>query len=746
MTVWIRRCRALLLALCLAATVQAAPGQNGYYAHVVFDNSQQPGAYWYSDAVAVAPSLLERSAGRIPVDSSVFHSPPNALRLAWTSQPGGGWEAEVHLVNFPNRSPEISGHTLSLWLYSATPVAADDLPLFLLSDAREGLQVASRPGDFTAAEPLGRFSGALPAKRWTRVHIPLAALRTASIYPFHAEWLQSVIFHQGRADGEAHTIYIDDIRLDDDEAPVTPSHAPGGITATGYERHAIVSWDGSGDDPWDHVVVYRSTDGGHNYLPIGIQRSGVHRFCDYLGDPGKTAWYRITAADSLGAESPPSAAVRVTTRPFTDEELLTMLQEEAFQYYWAGADPSSGMAHENMPGDDRFVATGASGFGVAALVVGASRGFVTRDAARQRLEKIVGFLEKAPRYHGAWSHYMDGSTGQTLAVFGMLDNGGDLVETSFMMQGLLLARQYFNAPTPAERALVARITHLWETVEWDWYTDRASSGFIYWHWSPDWGFEIHHPLIGFNETMIVYLLAIASPTHAVPAAMYYSGWASQSERAQHYRQGWSGSPDGKLYGNGQSYYGIKLDVGVGSGGPLFFTHYSYFGMDPHALHDRYTASYFENNRNIALINRAYCIANPKHYPGYGEDAWGLTAIEGPKGYGTPAPDAMNDEGTITLTGALASMPYVPDGAMAAFKHYYRDLGAELWDIYGPRDGYNPQLHWVSSIYMGLNQAPIVVMVENYRSGLPWKLFMSNPEIPGMLRKLDAASQEAAAQP
>ncbi|MGH8132229.1 MAG: glucoamylase family protein, partial [Steroidobacteraceae bacterium] len=574
--------------------------------------------------------------------------------------------------------------------------------------------------------------------RWTLVQIPLKVLRTASVYPFRPERLQSVVFHQGGADDVAHTMFVDDIRIDDG-SPVAPHRAPQDVEATGYERHAIVRWRGTDQDPWDHVVVYRSTDGGHGYTPIGIQRTGVHRFCDYLGEPGKTVWYRVTAADSRGRESPPSAPVRVTTRPFTDEELLTMLQEAAFQYYWDGADRASGMAHENLPGDDRIVATGASGFGVGALVVGASRGFITREQARQRLEKIVGFLERAPRYHGAWSHYMNGATGQTMALFGMLDNGGDLVETAFMMQGLLIARQYFNAATRAERDLAARITRLWETVEWDWYRERSSSDFLYWHWSPEWGFEIHHPLIGFNETMIVYLLAIASRAHAVPAALYYSGWAGQNQLAQEYRHGWSGSTEGKLYGNGHSYFGIKLDVGVGSGGPLFFTHYSFLGMDPHALHDRYTASYFENNRNLALINHAYCIANPKHFSGYSATAWGLTAGDAPKGYATPAPDAANDDGTITLTGALASMPYVPEASIAALKYDYRELGAQLWGIYGPRDAYNPSVNWVSPIYMGLNQAPIVVMVENYRSGLPWKLFMSNPEIQDLLRKLDAAS-------
>jgi hypothetical protein len=307
------------------------------------------------------------------------------------------------------------------------------------------------------------------------------------------------------------------------------------------------------------------------------------------------------------------------------------------------------------------------------------------------------------------------------------------------MQGLLAARQYFRGESEAERDLYRRISNLWETVEWDWYRGPEAGDFLFWHWSAEWGWQIQHRLTGFNEVMITYLLAMSSPTHGVPAEMYYSGWASQSDLAIRYRAGWSGSVDGDHYYNGHSYYGIKLDVGVGTGGPLFFTHYSYLGFDPHSLHDRYTSSYFENNRNIALINRAYCIANPKHFPGYGPDAWGLTASDGPQGYVPHAPDAINDRGTLTLTGALASFPYTPEASMAAFKHYYRDLGAQLWDIYGPRDAYNPEQDWVSLIYMGLNQAPIVVMVENYRTGLAWKSFMANPEIGVMLRRLDAVT-------
>jgi hypothetical protein len=418
-----------------------------------------------------------------------------------------------------------------------------------------------------------------------------------------------------------------------------------------------------------------------------------------------------------------------------------MLQEACFRYYWDGAHPDSGTALESIPGDDRIVATGASGFGIMALLVGTERGFITRAQSLDRFQRIVSFLETATKYHGAWSHFMDGHSAQTLAVFGIYDDGGDLVETAFLAQGLLAARQYFSASTAAEQDLRSRITKLWQGIEWDWYRRGPDSEALYWHWSSNWAGQIKHRLTGFNETMIVYLLGVASPTHPVPPELYYSGWAGQSQAAIDYRRGWGGTTDGDHYANGQTYFGIKLDVGVGSGGPLFFAHYSYMAFDPHAR-DRFT-NYFENNRNLARINLEYCIQNPQKFPGYGANAWGITASDDQHDYGAHAPDARDDNGTLTPTGALASFPYTPEASMAAFKHYYRDLGPNLWDIYGPRDAYNPGANWYSPIYMGLNQAPIVVMIENHRTGLIWKLFMANPEVKPMMEKIGFKAEPAA---
>ncbi|MGB8730862.1 MAG: glucoamylase family protein, partial [Candidatus Sulfotelmatobacter sp.] len=397
---------------------------------------------------------------------------------------------------------------------------------------------------------------------------------------------------------------------------------------------------------------------------------------------------------------------------------------------------------ENIPGDERIVATGASGFGIMALIVGVDRGFVTREQGVERLSKILDFLEKVPRYHGAWAHFLNGDTAQSMLVFGMFDNGGDLVETSFLMEGLLAARQYFKDEGEAGQSIYQRITKLWETVEWDWYRRSPNNDALLWHWSPQWSWFIDHRLTGFNETMITYLLAIASPTHGVPASLYYSGWAGQSEAAIAYRSGWSGSNDGDRYINGHSYFGIKLDVGVGTGGPLFFTQYSFMGFDPRGIHDKYT-DYFDNNRNLVLIDQAYCESNPGHFQGYGADDWGLTASDDQLGYSAHAPDRATDNGTITPTGALASFPYTPKASMAALKFFYRDLGDRLWGVYGPRDAFNLTRNWFSPVYMGLDQAPIAVMVENYRTGLIWKLFMSNPEIQPMLDKIGFQPDKAA---
>jgi exo beta-1,2-glucooligosaccharide sophorohydrolase (non-reducing end) len=700
-----------------------------YYRHSFFDNSIASDYYYYSEAQAIAPSTLEAISGELPVETHIFFSPPNSLRVKWRSMPGGSWDAEVRVVDLRNRVIDFDGDTLFFWVYSPAAIAGKDLPRIQLEDTGR---------NFSFPLPMGRFAVNLPAKMWTQVRIPLREFRTESPHTFEGRHTHNIYFVQDASDGIEHTLFLDEIKIDasSEAASSGPSALPmpANVHAVAYERHVDVTWDPVTSDDLQYYLVYRSVDGNH-FEPAGIQMAGLTRYMDFLGSPNRKAVYKVASVDRAYRQSPLSeASSGAETHAMTDDDLLTMLQEACFRYYWKGADPYSGATLENIPGDKRIVTTGATGFGIMALIVGVDRHFITREQGIERLNKIVSFFERAPRYHGAWSHFNNGETAKTMAVFGMFDDGGDLVETSFLMEGLLAARQYFNGPSEAETSLYQRISQLWETVEWDWYRRTPDGDALFWHWSPEWTWRINHRLTGFNEVMITYLLAIASPTHGVPADLYYTGWAGQSKAATTYRAHWSGTKEGDKYENGHTYEGIKLDVGVGSGGPLFFTQYSYMGFDPRGKHDRYT-DYFDNNRNIALINLAYCIRNPGHFKGYGADCWGLTASDDPFGYTAHAPNATDDNGTITPTGALASFPYTPAASMAAFKHFYRDLGDRVWGIYGPRDAFNLTVNWYSPIYMGLNQAPIVVMIENYRTGLVWKNFMANPEIAPMLNKI-----------
>lgn len=732
----------ICLSACRAAT------NTDYYNHVIFDNSITPDYYYYSSGRAIFPSTIQLLSGALPVEKKNFFTAPNALRLEWRSVAGGSWESELRVVSMRNRLTDFRGDTLYIWCYSPETIPAADLPT---------LQLEDEDHDFTVPVKLVAPSGDVPAKKWIQIRLPLSEFATASVHPFQARELHSLHFGQGDADDTPRTLIIDEVKIDDKNSasPVaaevrSPPHPPENVQAKGYDRHVDISWDPAPDENNDlqSYAIYRSI-GKHKFQPIGIQSADINRYTDFIGHSGVAATYRVKAVDRSYRQSAFSGSASASTRELSDDELLTMLQEACFRYYWDGAHPVAGATLENIPGDDRIVATGATGFGIMALIVGVDRGFITRQQGLDRLTKILDFLEKAPRYHGAWPHFLNGDTAESMLVFGMYDNGGDLVETSFLMQGLLAARQYFKGPSEAEQSVYQRITHLWESVEWDWYRRSPTNDALLWHWSPQWSWFIDHRLTGFNETMITYLLAIASPTHGVPANLYYSGWAGQSQAAMEYRSGWSGSNEGEHYSNGHSYFGIKLDVGVGTGGPLFFTQYSYLGFDPRGIHDHYT-DYFDNNRNLALIDLAYCESNPGHFRGYGADDWGLTASDDQLGYSAHAPDRATDNGTITPNGALSSFPYTPEASMAALKFFYRELGDRLWGVYGPRDAFNLGQNWFSPVYMGLDQAPIVVMVENYRSGLVWKMFMSNPEIQPMLDKIgfqrDNAAKASAAAP
>jgi hypothetical protein len=396
----------------------------------------------------------------------------------------------------------------------------------------------------------------------------------------------------------------------------------------------------------------------------------------------------------------------------SDEELLTLIQRQTFRYFWDFAHPVSGMARERNTSDET-VTTGGTGFGIMAIVVGMERRFITRDEGVERLNTIVDFLASADRFHGAWPHWMNGTTGEALP-FSTYDDGGDLVETSFLVTGLLVARQYLDASDTYEDAIIEKINELWNGVEWDWYT-RGGQNVLYWHWSPNYGWEMNMKIQGYNEALITYILAASSSTHPVDEQVYHQGWALNGDIV-----------------NGNQYYGYTLPLGQEYGGPLFFAHYSFLGLNPRNLSDQY-AGYWEQNVNHTLINRQHCIENPYHFVGYSSDCWGLTASDNHEGYSAHSP--TNDLGVITPTAAISSIPYTPDESMEAIHFFYYRLGDRLWGEYGFYDAFNITEGWVADSYLAIDQGPIIVMIENYRSGLIWDLLMSCPEVQEGLTKL-----------
>ncbi len=392
-----------------------------------------------------------------------------------------------------------------------------------------------------------------------------------------------------------------------------------------------------------------------------------------------------------------------------------------------GAEPKSGMARERFhvdgiypQNDMNIITSGGSGFGLMAILTGIDRKFITRKEGYERLYKIVDFLKNADRYHGAWPHWINGETGKT-KPFSAKDNGADIVETAYLVQGLLAVRQYFMSGNAEEKKLASDIDKLWREVEWSWFT-RGGENIIYWHWSPEYNWEMNFGIKGYNECLIVYVLAASSPTYPVKADVYHKGWARNGEIKTHKEKfGYILT----LKHNGSEEYG----------GPLFWSHYSYLGLDPRNLKDQY-ADYWQQNKNQALINWRWCVQNSGNFKGYGKDCWGLTASYSVNGYSAHAPGEGNDLGVISPTAAISSIPYTPIQSMDAIRHFYYKLGDKIWGKYGFYDAFSEQAEWYPQRYLAIDQGPAVVMIENYRTGLLWDLFMSCPEIKDGLEKLD----------
>lgn len=398
----------------------------------------------------------------------------------------------------------------------------------------------------------------------------------------------------------------------------------------------------------------------------------------------------------------------------SDNQLLDLVQRKTFTYFWEFGHPTSGLARERNNSED-LVTSGGSGFGIMCIPIAIERGFITRAEGLDRMKKIVGFLKNtAQRFHGAFPHWLNGRTGVVIP-FSQKDNGADLVETSYLIAGLLTTREYFTGNSVDEVNLRSDITTIWEGVEWSWFR-KNSENVLYWHWSPNFGWDMNLKIQGWNECLITYILAASSPTFAIPKSVYDQGFARNGAQVTN-----------------QSHYGLQLPLGPSLGGPLFWAHYSFLGVNPNGLKDAY-ANYDQQVVNHSKINHAYCVENPKKFAGYSSACWGLTASDIPNnGYAANAPG--NDIGVITPTAAISSLPFTPTESMNALRFFYYKLGDKLWGPYGFYDAFTLHDLWFASSTLAIDQGPIVIMIENYRSQLIWNLFTKSAEIKTGMRAL-----------
>jgi hypothetical protein len=433
----------------------------------------------------------------------------------------------------------------------------------------------------------------------------------------------------------------------------------------------------------------------------------TNHFVDFGVENGLTYRYWVRAVDTGGWESPDSATIMVTPHVLNDEAFLDLVQRTAFDYFWYETNPQNGLVKDRSS-DASLASIAAVGFGLSALTVGIDRGWISREAGRDRVLTTLAFLWNSPQgpeagvtgYKGFYYHFLDMQTGRRVQ-----DAELSTIDTALLLGGVLHVQQYFDQLDATEAKIRALANDLYRRVEWSWMQVRLEK--MCHGWTPETGF-LPYDWGGYNEAMILYLLALGSPTFPI-SANAWTAWTSSYAWQTHYGQAFVVFP------------------------PLFGHQYSHLWIDFRNIQDAYMRDkgldYFENSRRATLANRAYAIANPHGWADYGENVWGLTASDIPSSYrarGAPPPES--DDGTITPTAAGGSFAFTPRESLAALRYMYATYRTQLWGPYGFKDAFNPTQKWFATDYLAIDQGPIALMIENYRTGRIWNVFMQHTAI------------------
>lgn len=660
-----------------------------------FEHTSPPGYPQYND--------------KVPCSTIAFRG-TTSLKFNYTSSSTGNWRVSIFRQGW-SQADVTSMDSISFFAYSLTEVPSAALP-------RIGLRAMNKTGTGEVNSLLYNLSDCnanIPAGKWTQIKFPLSIIINDSgnsTLDFKA--VKAVIFNQSETNNTSRTVLVDEITVFKSLAIIPPVTS---LAGTGYDSHAELTWN----TPLRNILyrIYGSFDGGTTYEMRGETADSV--YLDFVPVNGKnsTVHYRVvTVAQNRESNAAETSA---TLHDFTDDELLDMVQRYCFRYFWEGAHQASGMALERSNGGSVTAATGATGMGLMAMIVAHEREYRPREEVKDRILKILNFLETCDRYQGAWSHWYNADTKHTIP-FTTDDDGGDLVETSFMAQALVALKHYFSGSDNKSVQIREKSDQLWKGINWNWYRQYGQN-VLYWHWSPNYLFSKNMKITGWNEALITYVMAAASPDFSIPKEVYVQGWARSGAMAVK-----------------RTFYTYEISLSPDYGGPLFWIHYSHLGLNPHGLSDQY-AGYWQEHVNTVKIHVAYAVSNPLQFDNYSNKCWGLTASDDPYGYTAHQP-VSNDNGTISPTAALASMPYSPEDAFRALKYFYRERGKDIFGRFGPYDAFNDKLHWIRKAYIGIDQGPIVVMIENHRTGLLWNSFMVDADVRAGLAKLGFQTTQA----
>ena len=629
---------------------------------------------------------------KVPCSATAFKG-NTSLKFNYTSANNGNWVVHIHRNDWS--IADISDmDSISFYIYSETALSNKALPLI-------GVFTESGTSDL---DTLANYNTSIPASAWTKINYPLDSLKGN----FNLTTVKAVVLAQSEKDNSSRIVLIDELTAYKSLDEIPPVNE---LNVTGYDSHVELNWE----HPIADIAyrIYASFNAGQTFELRS--ETAENYYLDFVPEEGKnsTVTYRVVSVFQENESQPVQKSVEL--RDFSDDELLNMVQEYAFRYFWEGAHQTSGMALERSNGNGRTAASGATGMGLMAMIVAHEREYRPKEEIKDRILKVLDFLETCDRHHGAWSHWYNADTKKT-QPFSQKDDGGDIVETSFVAQALIALKHYFSESDSKSVQIREKADQLWKEIDWDWYR-KFGENVLYWHWSPNYNFEKNMKVSGWNECQITYVMAASSPTYGVPEEVYHQGWAR----------------NGNMVNSNRSYYGYEINLARNWGGPLFWIHYSHLGINPHGLQDQY-ADYWQEHVNTAKIHYQYAIDNPLGYTNYGEKCWGLTASDDPDGYAAHKP-MDNDNGTVSPTAALASMPYTPEESMKALNYFYRERGQELFGIYGPYDAFNDTRDWVQKAWIGIDQGPIVVMIENYRTGLLWNNVMRDEDVQSGLQKL-----------